>query len=363
MLIIALQLFLILVGLTQSRQARDSHFSGWLTLFCFSLYIFITGLRWKTGTDWIPYEEAFNLTLGSSSDEFGTTFEPGYVLLIKIASAISDSFSVLLIIQSSVIAYFIFKTARYLQLPPVMLLASLLMIQSQFWYPVRQQISVSLIAFTFSALVVTREPKVLLTLSRIGVACMVHISAMATLPILVFLRKKRRLLSLGLGFLLVVATLYLFREVIFNYVGSRIFTYIIENAYEPEVERRYMRIAERALSFLISIYLIKNIISLKFTSNLSNLLYAMITFGFIISITALLWFPYLTRIALYFNWAEAVVFAGSIRHALRASLSIKIVIVLWFSLLAAKFLGSLYSYWDLLHPYYFMFEDVDRSVY
>lgn len=334
-----------------------------MTLVCFSVYVFVTGLRWKTGTDWFPHEEAFNLSRNSSSDDLGTTFEPGYLYFIKIVSTITESFSVLLVLQSLMIAYFVYRTARYLQLPPVMFLAGLLILQSQFWYPVRQQIAISIIALAFSAYVASRKPKLLTLLMQIFAASMIHLSALLVLPVLIFLRGKRRLISFALAILVLILTVFLLRDSIFNLVFSRIGTYILENAYESEGGRIYLRIAERVSSFFISIYLIRTIVSRKYAPSISTALYVLISFGFVISVFSLSFFPYLARIALYFNWAEAVVLVASIKQGLHTKARDKFVIAAWLLLLSTKFVFSLYSYWDLLDPYYFIFEDVDRDVY
>jgi hypothetical protein len=356
-------LFFLIAGVVQSRQMGNTRLSVALTLFCFSLYVFVTGLRWKTGTDWLPYENAFNLIQNSSSDDLGTTFEPGYLYLMKIASAISANFSVLLVFQSLAIAYFVFRTAKFLKLPPVMFLASLLIAQSQFWYPVRQQIAISIIAFAFSGHVVARKPRILVLLTQIFAAAMMHISSLIALLALVFIRNRHRLVSTTLALLSLALLFILMRESIFELIYSRVGTYIIENAYETESGRLYLRIAERVCSFIISLYLIRVVLNRTFPPILSKAAYILISFGFFISLFSLLYFPYMARVALYFNWAEAVVFAGSMKHASQAKLPSKVVLAIWFLLFWAKFVASLYSYWDLLDPYYFIFEDMNRDVY
>lgn len=363
MLIISLQLLFFAIGFLQSRRTENARLSIGLTLLCFAVYVFVTGLRWRTGTDWLSYEGAFNLAQDSSVDDLGTTFEPGYLYFIKAVAAISEQFSALLLLQSLAIAYFVFRAAQYLKLPPVMLLASLLMVQSQFWYPVRQQISISIIALAFSAFIVSKQPKTLVRLLQIFAASMIHLSALITIPVLIFLRQRRRLLLSVLAIVAVIFTVYLLRDTIFNLIFSRVGTYIVENAYESESGRLYLRLAERVGSFIIAIYLVRSVLKKRHTQRFTKALYVLITSGFVISLFSLSYFPYLARIALYFNWAEAVVLAGSIRDSRYAKLPDRFVIAMWVLLLGMKFIGSLYSYWDLLDPYYFVFEDVDRDVY
>ena len=83
----------------------------------FVFFVLQYGLRWETGTDWIPYLESFK---ASSFDSFGAqrldAFEIGYTLLSSAVRLVTDNYSVFLLVHS--IIYFLFLFAASKELTP-----------------------------------------------------------------------------------------------------------------------------------------------------------------------------------------------------------------------------------------------------
>ncbi|CAJ1800245.1 hypothetical protein OPFLODJI_01360 [Aeromonas hydrophila] len=78
--------------------------------------IFFSGIRWKTGTDWLPYEWFFTSN-NSFSDFFSVPFEPLFVLLNFVIKYLANTYTLLLfaiaIITISIKVNFFLKYAYY----------------------------------------------------------------------------------------------------------------------------------------------------------------------------------------------------------------------------------------------------------
>jgi len=325
------------------------------------MYILVTGLRWRTGTDWMPYESFFTAAAEGMIDNFGGSFEIGYLIFIEIFSIILNNFTCLLLFQSFTIGYLIFRSAQYLGVSEVGFLTGLLFIQSQFWYPVRQQIAIAIIIFCWSKYEHDRKNNTSKSFMGIFLASMIHASSLIMLPLLLYFRRR---LSLVMWMSLAILVIgYQYGALILqDFLQSRIDTYVLENNYDFNPIRKYFRILERSFSLCLVLYFLKSKFC-KLSSEKNNILFTLIVIGVLVSVIYLVFFPYLTRLALFFNWAEAVVFAATI-STFRSFDSYRLSLFgCWLFFLNLKFFGSLLSYWDLLNPYYFFFENYQRTVY
>ena len=89
-----------------------------LALICFMFLIFHDGLRWETGTDWIPYSNTYDFfNIGYSYASDMTNFEPGYLCLMGASHLISDDYTVYLVIHAlifyTIFFFFIFKLSNF----------------------------------------------------------------------------------------------------------------------------------------------------------------------------------------------------------------------------------------------------------
>ncbi len=88
--------------------------TGLLSFLCFSLLVFQVGLRWETGTDWLPYLNFFESVRTFNGSIFQIDdFEIGYVVLNKVVQFFTDEYSVFLLINALVFWFIIFKVYRY----------------------------------------------------------------------------------------------------------------------------------------------------------------------------------------------------------------------------------------------------------
>jgi hypothetical protein len=86
-----------------------------MSLFVFSIFVFQTGLRWQTGTDWEIYLVHFEET-SSIVDVFltSTGFEQGYSYLVLLVKSISNNYSVFLTVHALLYYFLIFKAFKKL---------------------------------------------------------------------------------------------------------------------------------------------------------------------------------------------------------------------------------------------------------
>lgn len=87
----------------------------------FLYLIFQVGLRWETGTDWVPYYKHF-LAAGSFEKIFVDVllgFEVGYGYFVYLIRSFTDSYTFFLIIHALVYYFLVFKANRILSPYPI----------------------------------------------------------------------------------------------------------------------------------------------------------------------------------------------------------------------------------------------------
>ena len=68
------------------------------------LIVLFQALRWRTGTDWLPYEEFFRSCI-SHPDSF--EFEFGYAFLNRAVRSVTDSYTVFLFVECGLTVFFL----------------------------------------------------------------------------------------------------------------------------------------------------------------------------------------------------------------------------------------------------------------
>lgn len=77
-------------------------------LFCFVLLVCHDGLRWETGTDWVPYSSYFENCLNLANDDF----EWGYATLSKLVRVFTSEYSVFLLLHAVILYLLVFSSIK-----------------------------------------------------------------------------------------------------------------------------------------------------------------------------------------------------------------------------------------------------------
>lgn len=86
-----------------------------MALFVFCLFVFQTGLRWQTGTDWEIYLLHFEDTNTIADVKLTLTgFEQGYSYLVLLVKSLSKNYSVFLVVHAVLYYLLIFKAFKKL---------------------------------------------------------------------------------------------------------------------------------------------------------------------------------------------------------------------------------------------------------
>lgn len=359
MLVISLQILFIFSAIVElkvvGKLARNM-----LTVFVLSVYCAFTGLRWETGTDWLAYISAYQLSANLEVESLGNSFEPLYMLFIAYMANAFDSFSILLFVQSLFITYFIYRAAGAAKVGVALLCATLFAMQSQFYYPVRQQIAISIAMFAVGAFIFEARRSFLYSFRIIFASC-IHASSLITLllfPISGSVVKLRHLILIAI---ITSLGLYFISEL--SFFEERVTSYLIVNDYEFSDQRNYARLLERLCSVSILLYMCKQLKSTCGTVSFNNLAARFIVIGLVVSTIALLYFPYLSRLSPYFTSVEALLFSRIVTYRKSFPPSNIFLIISLACIYMLKFFMSLLPYWDLIDPYYFVWDDFYRDLY
>ncbi len=118
MYILAILLFSSLAFLNVFNKEIVDKYKVIFAFVCFIFLIFHDGLRWETGTDWLPYTQAYeDMANGIEYVNYTNQFESGYLMLFALSYFISDEYTVYLIIHAVIFytLFFIciFKLSKY----------------------------------------------------------------------------------------------------------------------------------------------------------------------------------------------------------------------------------------------------------
>jgi hypothetical protein len=357
MLIISVQAFYMFLLILASSSKSMSKGYGALSigLIVYISYILITGLRWNTGTDWTPYLNAFKEIKDLDNTGLWLSFEPGYIGLAALIDLVFGEYTYLLVAISAIIVFSLHKTAKIGNIPGFAVLIVLLLIQSQYYYPVRQQIAIALSLYAIVFYLEKPDSHLLRFIGILGLGALFHISALFSLFAVILNQRILKIRIMGLGIILLIVA-SLIEPYLRAFFESRIDSYLITNEYEFSNMRTYFRIIERILSLLILYSILKKLVNQKFYFGFKFSVSIFIFFGMMLSIVTLLYYPFLARLTVYFSSLEAYLVACMVMKRQSIPISVSVRLIPYFLLLTIKFLASLSSYWDLISPYNFIFE-------
>lgn len=183
---IYLALMLAVFFESASDNSRDKNF---LILVLIGLLSLVRALRWKTGTDWDLYCDAFysidtsNVFMYLYNDFI--VLEPGYALLNLIVRSLGFNYTGFLLVVNVfiLISYYIF-VKKYSSHP---LLSFSFLIATNLIFPVRQTIAVAITLFGIGA-IIRRQP--IKFIAIIAIATTFHVSAVVVLPFYFFAHRK-----------------------------------------------------------------------------------------------------------------------------------------------------------------------------
>ena len=85
----------------------------WIFFIAYLILVLQVGLRWETGTDWIPYLVHFeNITDFASTSPFLTGFEYGYSICVWLVKLILPDYSFFLLLHAVIYYFLIFKSFK-----------------------------------------------------------------------------------------------------------------------------------------------------------------------------------------------------------------------------------------------------------
>ncbi len=322
-------------------------------ILTYLLISFQIGLRWETGTDWIPYLVHFeSIDTFESTSPLNTGMEFGYSILCWLVKLFTNKYTLLLIVHSLIYYAFIFKGIKKLSpyiFPSILLFYAFTMgVMGSH----RQLLAISFVLYSIK-FIINRD--IYRFFGCILFATAFHTTAIICIPIYFLNTSWNKYLLMGLvfgAFLLGRTSLpYDAFKVLssFGGVGDKVMFYLeggIENAKEYSVST--IGLIKRIVFVIIFIYA-RKILTLKMpyynlilnTYILGILLY----FLFSSSLTILV-----SRGSLYFNMFEPILIVS--QFLLFKSHNDKIIVMLLiFFLSILYFFQSIAQYPDLFIPY------------
>lgn len=330
------------------------------------IMVLFQGLRWRTGTDWDSY---YNFFIASYDWDncLSYGFEIGFSILNYAIRNLTDSYTVLLIVEALITCTFVCLSARYFTCNNRVLI--LLIVFACFVFPIRQVIAVSIIMYSYKYVAQRKLFKFLICLL---LAFSIHRSALVFLPAYFIVNKQWSgtvifivyFASLLLGFATekifggilnaVLGTYYLFSDT----VQSKLNYYI-----SPEVpeyaEMSFPRIAlsvVNSLLLLVFLYVFKE---KKYKDNAAyNMLFNLHWVGICINRLVWLAIPDFARATNFYGMSDVFLFVLAVN-------SVKKNKQFWMLLLLAYYFAKYYmvvfgNFSDLFVPYYSIFSNSQR---
>jgi hypothetical protein len=327
--------------------------SLYLVLLLVLFMVLLCGLRWETGTDWLPYYNQYN------SNEFRTDFESGYLLLVNFLSSNNFSYTEFLIISSFITVGLIALTINCFLgnrlLPFVLFYSSYYL--SSFLGSQRRIFAISLCCLS---LVYIAKKKIFPFLLSVFLAGSFHLSGLFFLPAY-FIYHAKSFFSV------------FFMAFIFAFLMLLAFVFICENNLIQEFERFGNKILEYSndgfnYQNLLSLGGVKRIFfSLFFyyglRKNALNPLYVgylkLYFFGVLFYFITVLINPIFTILTSYYSIVEIFLISFFI-SGLRFKNSLLVPILSIYLMLEIYSACTLYK--DLYFPYISIFSNFQREV-
>ena len=338
---------------------------GWIAL---SVVVLFQGLRWRTGTDWIPHYEWFSY---ANTNSEMTDVEPGYLYLNKVIALFTKNYTVFLLISCFLNLWLVRRFARYLGIDNIA--AIILVTFSGAIFPVRIQLAVSIFLQAYQYII---EKKFLKYLLVVLLAASFHGAALITIPFyLIAIRSfsYKELISIYVISCLVGFSVTPVLEGLNAFFSLGVFEssdYAVEKIngnfeYASQAEASSFTSMLMSLingAFFISLFgLIRN----KYYRNIwaYDVLFSLYVFGLSFNRIVINAMPYLSRVAAFFAGGFSVMlllWIGKQKKEIRLIL-VCIMAVYYFFIYRRILIGELS---DLFIPYYSIFSDGQRpSVY
>ncbi|RTY83463.1 EpsG family protein [Flavobacterium sp. LS1P28] len=169
-------LLIFIFGFLDLRLKLNDSQRNWLVFFLYFIIVIQIGLRWETGSDWLPYLENFQNT-----DEYSTVlinaligYEIGYGTFAFFIKKLFDSYSVFLFIHALIFYWGIFRMAQ--KYSPYFFISILFFYATNLGMVGSNRQLLAIIICLYS-LVYVFERKPFKFLVVIGVACLFHTTA------------------------------------------------------------------------------------------------------------------------------------------------------------------------------------------
>ena len=121
-MLLYITLFFLLFILTYLEiLSNNKQFSQNSIIIVTTFFFILSFIRWDTGTDWEPYFEAFErikIPWENLSDKY-SEFEWGFMVLYNIAKSLSDSYTMMLFIEATILYMCMFHVIKTHSLYPI----------------------------------------------------------------------------------------------------------------------------------------------------------------------------------------------------------------------------------------------------
>ncbi|CNH66718.1 Uncharacterised protein [Yersinia massiliensis] len=324
----------------------------------------LSGLRWRTGTDWAAYYNLFNLggTLSDYLDYWH--FEVGFKFINWLFYSVFDNYSFFLFF----IALFVIglKVIVVRDYPYAFLcLFSLFCISVPDLFPTRQQIAVSICIYAIFNY--SKSEKLFFYSLIIGLASTIHMTAIIMLAAPILLKFRLRTI------LLISITTMPILAMSFNFIMSEAANIELLNiSHQVESYNRdsgyisFLGLTQRVIifSFILICYFNNSDNYTKFeTYTIKMFSFGTLLFIFLSSVNV-----FYSRIALYFSIFEYIALPLSIYRVLITRKKEHLwtiigILFLYFSFFSIRFTSQLNNYYDLYIPYETIFDSNFKPVY
>lgn len=336
----------------------------WIMYSSVIVIILFQSLRWRTGTDWLPYYDVF--THAVQSNEKG--MEIAYYYLNYLIRLITDNYTIFLFIESSLLWFFNLKFIKYFKTPNPSLVILYLFTLAIF--PIRFSIAMSIIWSSYQFMI---ERKFLPFLLTIVIAFLIHKSVIIFLPVYFIATKdisnKMLLFIYGTCIVVGLATDFLFGSVlrfasaIYSEMDgttqSKMNAYISQDIpeYGKMSTLRYVgSIINSSFFILLYMYLKKKYCS---KNKIYSILLNLYVFGISINRLFILTIPDLTRLTSLFAVGQVIMLTMVISKLKRNNQLIWTTILCLYYYISYN--GSIHGiYEDLFIPYMSVLENAER---
>lgn len=353
----------ILALLSANSSRKSQNVMGWMVLVAVCLF---QGLRWRTGTDWIPYYDVF---IYANSRDPISNMEPGYLVLNKLIKSFTSNYSVFLLITCFLRLWLFARAAKYFGVSNIA--AILLVCFSAAIFPVRIHLAV---AIYFNAYKYIVEKNFVKYLFVVFLAASVHMSALFALPFYLLSLKSfsyRTLIIVYIGACFLGYAVEPILESVNNFVmlglfdSSEFAVEKISGNLEGTMEygRSFVSVVMSLINgaFFVSLFCFIRQKYFREDKKYDVLLFLYV-FGLAFNRLFINAIPSLTRAVEFFSCGFSIMLLLCIARQTPKTRPFFLTLIVIYYFFIFKRLPSIYT--DLFVPYYSVFSDVQRvSVY